>query len=324
MTSLDRFSRSTLAAAGSLLFLAAAPNLALAGPEPVLAPTQASAPDPFLKSSISIYGTNYFNADFDGTTTGVSVSRYSFNGEFKFRLAPIFLLKLFTYGDYSLYNFKNVAPPSPSFTGLLRGAAFERVDLTLAYTFTPGWAIVAGGRVTSGTATNGDFANSFTGGGILALKKSLFKGAVDLTVGAAYTSRLARPAQVVPYLDLDVNVLPEFVNIPVNILLKWGGGIVSYRVTDNLALMVEGRIDSRYYRLNRTVTQASKGVWYESGGDIGGGFGYSPKGRNWTFSVLGGLEVFRNVRIYDRSGAKLFDRDVKPTPYMNANFHAAF
>ena len=325
MTSRLRLTSSTLAAAASLLLLSVAPSATLAGPDPVpAAPPAAAEPNKFLQSSVAIYGTNYFNSDFDGLNTGFGVSRYSFYGEFKFKLSPIFRLKLFTYADYSLYSFKNLPPPSPQFSNLLRGAAFERVDLTLAYTFTPGWAVVVGGRVTSGTSTNGDFANSFTGGGILGIKKSIFSGAVDVTVGASYTSRLARPAQLLPYFDVDVNVLPEFVKIPVNLLFKWGGGIVSYRVTDNLSLMVEGRIDSRFYRLNRNSAVLANGVWYESSGDIGGGFGYSPRGRNWTLSVLGGYSVFRNVQVYNTAGQKLFDNDVKPAPYINANFHAAF
>ncbi len=165
-------------------------------------------------------------------------------------------------------------------------------------------------------------------------------------MGASYTSRLARPAQVFPYFDLDVNVLPQFIKLPINLQFKWGGGILSYRITESFSLMFEGRYDSRYYRLNSNPTpifpfigqplQAGQGggfprfnpfangVWYESGLDVGGGFGYTPRNKNWTFSVLGGAELFRNVQIYTNSGFKLLDRDVKPTPYLNANFYAAF
>lgn len=318
---------SAITIAGSLFLLAFSPDRAFAGPaaEPLPPPiTTEREPDSFLKSSIAFYGTHYFNERFDDLSEGFSVSRYSFYGEFKFRLSPVFLLKLFTYADYSLYSFSNIAPPSPVFTNLLRGAAYERVDLTLAYTFAPGWAIVGGGRITSGVASNGEFSNSFTGGGILGLKKSFFDGGIDLTLGASLTTRLSRSAQVLPYIDVDVNVLPSFVKVPLNLRLVWGGGILSYRVTDNLSIMGEGRIDSRAYRLNQNNVLLRSGVWSESSVDLGLGFGWTPLRKNWSFSVIGGYSVFRNVQVFNYGGQKVFDQDVKPAPYMQAVFHASF
>lgn len=309
----------------SLPLLAVLPAVALAGPEP--APTVAvdqREPDAFLRALIAFDANHYFDSDFDGSNVGFSVSRYSYYGEFKFRLSPVFLLKLFTYADYSLYSFKNLPPPSPAFSNLLRGAVLAQTDLTLAYQFAPGWAIVGGGRLTTGSATSADFANSFTGGGILAIKKSFFNGGIDFTIGASYTTRLSRSAHFFPYVDFDVNVLPSFVTIPVNVRLLHNGGIVSYRVTDQLSLMVEGRYDTRDYRLNRNSLVLPGAVWSEYGVDLGAGFGWTPKKKNWSVSVFGGYEVFRNVQVFNYSGQKVFDRDVKPAPYMSADFHASF
>ncbi len=132
---------------GALFLLASAPTPAQAGPPPADTPPPPPPPDKFLQSFITFYGTNYFNADFDGLDGfGLNVSRYSYYGEFKFRLSPVWMMKIFTYADYSLYNF-DLPFSAPQFTDILRGATFARVDLTLAYTFAPGWAIVGGGRV---------------------------------------------------------------------------------------------------------------------------------------------------------------------------------
>lgn len=324
MTSRLRLHLSAIAVAGSILLSAAYPGQLLAGPDPVPAPVvdTGRAPNSFLQSFVALYGTNYFNESFDNLKEGFSVSRYSYYGEFKFKLSPVWLVKLFTYADYSLYSFSD--SPPPVFTNLLRGGAYERVDLTLAYSFAPGWAIVGGGRLTSGVATSGDFSNSFTGGGIFALKKSFFNGGIDLTLGASFTTRLSRSASVFPYFDMDVNVLPSFVKIPINLRLLYGGGILSYRVTDSFSLMAEGRYDSRDYRLNRSSLLLPGGVWSEYSLDLGAGFGYTPLKKNWSFSVIGGYAVFRNVQIYNYGGQKVFDKDVNPAPYIQAVFHASF
>jgi hypothetical protein len=326
MNSRLRLSLSAITIVGSCLLFAATPSLTLAGPPPPPepAPTTGRAPDSFQQGFIAFYGTNYFNERFDNLNEGFSVSRYSYYGEFRFKLSPTWMIKLFTYADYSLYSFSNVPQPSPVFTNLLRGAAFERVDLTLAYTFAPGWALVGGGRITSGVASNGDFGNSFTGGGIFGVKKSFFDGGVDITLGATYTTRLSRSAQVLPYFDIDVNVLPSFVKVPVNLRLVWGGGILSYRVTDNLSIMGEGRVDARTYRLNQNNVVLPGAVWSESSLDVGLGFGWTPLKRNWSFTVMGGYSLFRNVQVFNYSGQKVFDQDVKPAPYLSALVHASF
>ena len=311
-------------AACSLTVLAVFPGMALAGPEPAPAVTLTRTEPAFATSFIAFDANHYFESDFEGTNGALSVSRYAFKGEFRFRLSPVFLLKLFTYADYSLYSFKGIAPPTPAFNGLLRGAVLAQTDLTLAYQFAPGWAIVGGGRLTTGSATSGEFSNSFTGGGILAIKKSIFNGGIDVTLGAAYTTRLSRSAHFLPYLDVDVNVLPSFVSIPINFRLLYGGGILSYRVTDQFSLMVEGRYDSRDYRLNRNTVALPSSVWVERGVDLGAGFGWTPKRQNWSISVFGGYEVFRSVQVFNYSGQRVFDRDVKPTPYASVDFHASF
>ena len=121
-----------------------------------------------------------------------------------------------------------------------------------------------------------------------------------------------------------MNVLPSFVKVPVNLRLVWGGGILSYRVTDSLSIMGEGRIDSRAYRLNSSSVLLPGGVWSESSLDLGLGFGWTPLRKNWSFSVIGGYSVFRNVQVFNYGGQRVFDQDVKPAPYMQAVFHASF
>jgi hypothetical protein len=326
-------SRPFLAVFSSILLLAAAAPTALAGTETVDTKTATTPPPPdkFLESFVAFTATNYFESSLEGFPLSLSVTRYSIYSEIKFRLSHEWMLKFHPYGDLSLYSFSNDAPfaPPASFTRNLRNAYMLNLDTTLAYMFAPGWSIVGGGRISSGASTEANFSDSITGGGILAIKKSFFNNAVDLTVGASYTSRLSRSWQVLPYLDFDVNVLPSFVKIPINLRLLYNGALLSYRVTDNLALTLQGRYDSRAYRLpaliqTGTFTALPKAVWYERGIELGGGFTYAPRRQNWAFSVIGGVEVARNVQIFANNGSKFLDQDVNPTPFMSATFHAAF
>ncbi len=290
-------------------------------------------PDKFLESFIAVTATNYFDASFNGLPLSVAVTRFAFYSEFKFRLSPEWMLKIFPYADFSLYSFQSdfgSSSPPPFFTGSLRDAYLLSVDATLAYKFAPGWAIVGGGRLTSSAATNAILTDSITGGGIIALKKSLLNNGVDFTFGISYTSRLSRSWQVQPYFDFDVNVLPSFVKIPVNIRLLYNGALLSYRVTDNLALSLQGRYDARSYRLRSFYHAVNgselfrKAVWNESGLELGGGFTFAPRRKNWALSVTGGVEILRNVQIITNSGGQFFDFDVSPTPFVSGAFHAAF
>jgi hypothetical protein len=319
MKSSLRLSRRSLAALGSL-FLAVSSSTALAGPPAIDTTPAAPEPNKFLQSFVSFDATNFFDTSFSDIPVSLSVTRYSGYGEFKFRLSPDWMLKLFTYGDLSLYNFRAFDQP---FTGPMRNAYYANVDLTLAYTFAPGWAIVGGGRIRSAASTDASFGDSVTGGGILAIKKSFFNGGIDLTLGASYTTRLSRSGQVLPYLDFDVNVLPSFVKIPVNVLLLYNGGMLTYRVTDNLSLIALGQYDSRAYRLAAS-SSIPKGVWSEYGVLVGGGFGWTPNKKNWSLTVLGGYEVFRNVQTFANNGFKTSDLDVNPTPFIRLDFHASF
>jgi hypothetical protein len=322
-----RLSRPSLAAIGSLLLLAVPATTTLAGTETTdtKTTTPPEPPSKFVDTTIAFDATHYFDTRFDGLDSSLSVSRYSAYGEFRFKLAPVWVLKIFTYGDFSLYNFRHLPPtaPSPLFTGLLRDAYFVNVDATLAYTFAPGWAIVGGGRIRSAASTDASGGNSFTGGGILAIKKSFFDNSFDLTLGASYTSRLSRPAKVEPYLDFDLNNFPSFVKIPIGVQLSYNGGALLYHVTDQFSLMLKGHYDSRAYRLASNTT-VSKGVWSENGLDLGAGIGWTPTKKNWSLSVFGGYEVLRNVQVFANNGSKLFDRDVKPTPFVSVDFHASF
>ena len=324
-------SRRTLAVVGSL-FLAASASTASAGTPVVETIPTPPEPNKYLDTFFVVSGTNYFESSFENFPLSLSVTRYSVYSEFKFRLSPEWMLKFHPYADLSLYSFSNDTsfPPPPAFTQNLRNAYMFQLDTTLAYMFAPGWSIVGGGRITSGASTQANFSDSITGGGILAVKKSFWNNAIDLTIGASYTSRLSRSWQVLPYFDFDVNVLPSFVKIPINLRLLYNGGELSYRVTDSFALTMMGRYDSRYYRLPAVLEfsngfqRAPKAVWYERGVEMGGGFTYAPRRQNWAFSVIGGVEVFRNVQVINNSGGKLIDSDVNPTPFVSANFHAAF
>ena len=316
--------RQRLSALGALLALAASSSV-IAGTPAVDAVDTIPLPNQTQDTSLALTTTNYFSTAFDGLDTRLGVSRYAGYGQFQFKLGGPWLLKVFVEGEYSLYSFDRLPAtvPSPVLTSVLRGATFANVDATLAYTFAKGWAIVGGGRVTSGAATEANYGNSFTGGGILALKKSFLNGGVDVTLGASYTTRLARSAQVLPYVDVDVNVLPSFVTLPINFLLEYNGGILTYQVTDKFALIAMGQYNLRDYRLTNNLV-ASKGVWSERGVDLGGGFAYAPAKKNYALSIYGGYEVFRNVEVYARNGGKLFDRDVNPTPFVAVDFHASF
>ncbi len=324
--------RRSVATVGGIFALAAASNGLYAG-TPVVDTPPPPAPNKYLESFVVVSGTNLFETSFEDAPLSLAVTRYSIYSEFKFRLSPEWMFKIFPYGDLSLYSFRLDSPfppsPPPAFTSQLRNAYSLNLDATLAYMFAPGWSIVGGGRIASGAANNANFSDSITGGGILAIKKSLFNNAIDITFGASYTSRLSRSWHVLPYFDFDVNVLPAFVKIPLNIRLLYNGGLISYRVTDSLALTLQGRYDSRAYRLNGVaqfpgVTVVPKAVWYEYGLELGGGFTYAPRRQNWALTFTGGYEVFRNVQVFANNGGKIFDQDVNPTPFVSATFHAAF
>jgi len=314
-----------------LLGLTAISPTGFAGTPVVDTATPPPATNKFLDSFVAFSATNYFDTSFSDIPLNMSVTRYSIYSEFKFRLSPDWMFKIFPYGDISLYSFHSPfafgAPPA--FTQNLRNAYALNLDATLAYQFAPGWSIVGGGRVSSGASTEANFSDSITGGGILALKKSFWNNAIDFTVGASYTSRLARSWHFLPYFDFDVNVLPKFVKMPLNVRLLYNGGLLSYRVTENLALTLQGRYDSRAYRLPALLqtsqfTAAPKAVWYENGLELGGGFTFAPRHKNWALSIIGGVEVLRNVQIFNNSGGKIFDQDVNPTPFLSATLHAAF
>lgn len=324
---------SSLALVGSILVgLASFSPTARAG-EPIVdtVPTP-PPPNKFLDSFVAFSVTNLFDTSFTNVPLSLSSTRYAIYSEFKFRLSPEWMLKFFPYGDFSLYSFRSDSflGATPAFTQNLRNAYALNLDTTLAYMFTPGWSIVVGGRVSSAASTEANFSDSITGGGILAVKKSFWNNAIDLTLGASYTSRLSRSWHVLPYFDVDVNVLPAFVKIPLNLRLLYNGGLLSYRVTDSLAITLQGRYDSRAYRMpalfqfNNGFKQFPNSVWSEYGVELGGGFTYAPRRQNWALSLTGGVEVLRNVQIFTNSGSKIFNQDVNPTPFLQATLHAAF
>jgi hypothetical protein len=281
--------------------------------------------DKFADITLAFRATNYFDATFPGLNTTVDVARYSAYGIFKFQLGGPWLLKISAYSGYSLYDFDSHgrAARSSLAIGALRETVLGNVDATVAYTFTPGWAVLGGGRITTGLDTNASFINSITGGGILAVKKSFFDGGVDLTLGASYTTRLSRSGQIFPYIDFDVNVLPSFIKAPIDLLVLYNGGLLTYRLSDRFSLLAMGQFDSRAYRLASDST-VPRGVWNEYGVNLGGGFSVTSKNRNYSLNVFAGYEVFRNVQIFANSGNQLFNRAVSPTPFLSIDIQASF
>src|SRR5262249_6945872 len=124
-----------------VLGLAAMASTVRAGTPVVETAPAPPPPNKFLESFVAFSATNYFETSFENFPLSVAVTRYSIYSEFKFRLSPDWMFKIFPYGDISLYSFSSPFPllQAPVFTRNLRNAYSLNLDMTLAYQFAPGW-----------------------------------------------------------------------------------------------------------------------------------------------------------------------------------------
>ncbi len=319
MSKLRLSSCSALAAA---LFALQAP--ALAGPTaPEPTPAKAATPTaPETEFTALVAVTHLFDSGLDRTSASVATTRVALEVEYDFRLGGRWFAEIQLEGDYSSYQLHKFTSLVPGRSRVLKDAVLVDIVPLIGYELNRGWSILGGGRLEIGAASGASLRDSVTVAGILAVRHSFFNGAIILTLGGSFGSRLGGGTQVLPFLQLDSGRNSDILGSRFGFETRHNGGQLTYRLTDSILLLVGGRLDEREYRL-ASGSQGQRGVWRESGLELGGGVGFAPA-KNWRVSVTGGVEVGRTIRLDDRFGGKIFERDVAPSPFVSVEMHATF
>ncbi len=305
--------RRSLLSAGAVLL---APFL-FAG-EPAVAPVATQPPEP-PRAVLGVTGTYLFDTDFDRSIASVRVARVGFDAGFRFDLSGPWKLQLDFYGDYSSYRVSNFQALVPGVTrSPISDGILLHIQPLLGYEIRPGWRLLAGPTVEIAGDERASVGDAIRYGGVFAVEHAFAKFG-ELTLGISILTRQERSTQILPYFRFR----PYFRLFPnVEFESRPRGLTIYYHLTPQFAVFAQGEYDSREYRLKRGAS-ISSGIWRESAIPLSAGVSFRPS-RNVSINAYAGISVFRTVRLDDRVGHTLFDRDVAPTPFIGISTQLKF
>ncbi len=251
-----------------------------------------------------------FDADIDGPSDEVSVSRAGFALGLGFPVAANARFRVGLDYEHSGYDFQSpntlIAGTARPFrdihTVTLSGTAFIRLDDD--HTLIPSLF----GRFSGENGADIDDAGTF--GGSLTLSRR-FSDDLTLGVGILASSRIEDDALVLPALTVDWRFAENW-----RLLVRGPGGEVLYRVNDRLSLGGGAAWESRRFRLDDDPVTASA-VVEDSGVPIYGLLRYKVDDR-FEFDLQAGVTVAQEFEVENRNGDAKRTFDVDPAAFIGA------
>ena len=192
------------------------------------------------------------------------------------------------------------------------------------WTFKEDWTLLATPNVSSKAESGASLSDSLQAGAIIGLS---YKVSDKLTIGSGfgYKSQIEESSSFYPILiiDWEINDTLSLTTSPTagatpgpSIALRWD-------ISDESRFSLGMSYDSNRFRLDKDNAAAARGVGEDSGIPVYGVYTFKSS-ENTQTSIIAGVRLGGELRLEDKSGNKLVERDSDAAPFVGINVGYTF
>jgi hypothetical protein len=186
---------------------------------------------------------------------------------------------------------------------------------TVSVFLSPDFGLFGGGYVETGAESGGSFSNGYIYGAYAGANYKLAEG-VWIGGGVGYETQLEETPYFYPLVNAYWQITPELMLVADGV-----GARLSYEIDDAWTVFLDGRFESREYRIGDGPLDG--GVLSDEGVPLVLGVKYSV-GEDFEFTLAGGAVVWREITLTDGDNNDVVDESADPAGIATASLQWKF